>query len=508
MVYFRKWHAASRVRAVPRIALLAAVIATLTAGLVAAQIDVHRDVPCCQLGSTIVVWMGERPMMSFEQLAAYCGPILWFSPDEPLIQNMDRPEDLTMPMAFPFEEQSDRPVVYYRIRNIYQQDDSVAFYLDPEDLNASEFSLDHVSAIDIDFFFYYPSEEGLSSHDHDVESVEMKIAVFRQPDCEECRYGITIARVKGLAHGIPWYDNTLLTDQHTRYPVTILVEEGKHASCTDKNGDGYYTPGYDVNRRVNDAWGVRDVMRTGGLFSASYQAWLAKVRSPEDRVFPPLPGDSYIIDHYTEEGVYAPGYQKYELRPFPTVEAARQHDDPHIVHFLEKGYYEWPYTKSNVSMSKLVRWFSDETFAESLSLAARFDEDWGISAIFPLFILRNYNEPITGGWLVNRIYFQGPKWRNFGYNVLFTPSASRWMDSYFSAGLEVDDVTDAENVKSRKTFFVAEAGIKLRTNVNGTPFKFLRFLTDFWGLRVGLRYQDLSPVENVGWVMEIGAGAF
>ena len=73
------------------------------------------------------------------------------------------------------------------------------------------------------------------------------------------------------------------------YRLISLVEEGKHAIGTDKNGDGYFTPTYDVNVRVNDAWGVRDVMRTGQLFSGGFQSWFAKVRFEQHRVFPPLP---------------------------------------------------------------------------------------------------------------------------------------------------------------------------------------------------------------------------
>ena len=40
-------------------------------------------------------------------------------------------------------------------------------------------NLREVAGFDLDFFFYYPSEEGLNAHEHDVESVEMKVAVAR-----------------------------------------------------------------------------------------------------------------------------------------------------------------------------------------------------------------------------------------------------------------------------------------------------------------------------------------
>ena len=48
----------------------------------------------------------------------------------------------------------------------------------------------------------------------------------------------------GPAHGIAWYTNALNVDKNrdTLLPVSILWEEGKHASAPDRNGDGAYTP--------------------------------------------------------------------------------------------------------------------------------------------------------------------------------------------------------------------------------------------------------------------------
>ena len=61
---------------------------------------------------------------------------------------------------------------------------------------------------------------------------------------------VRVPRVEGLAHGVDWYTNTLRVERDTTFPLTILVEEGKHASVPDRNADGVYTPGYDVNVRV------------------------------------------------------------------------------------------------------------------------------------------------------------------------------------------------------------------------------------------------------------------
>jgi len=487
--------------------LVCAVIVLAIATTAAAQIDIQREEPCCEIDNPIVVWVGDDPIMTFGELAAYCGPILWFSPDEPLLENLERPGEINIPMAFPFEESTGRPVVYYRLRNIIYGRDDITDVPPLPRSNDTELNFDQVTAIDLDFFFYYPSEEGLGGHTHDVESVEMKIAIYRQPDCDECRYGMAIGLVNAKAHGIRWYDNTLDTDRYTRFPMHILVEEGKHASCTDKNGDGRYTPGYDVNNRVNDAWGIRDVMRTGALFTGGFQGWFAKNRVPEDRVFPPLPADSRARKRHEVDGVYAPGYQQYELRPFPELAVAEASGDPSIIRFVDKGHPDWPDAQEAQTMDELTKWVDSEDFVNSLSFALRYDGDLGISFVFPLLILKNVNEPITGGWLVNRIYFKDTKLRDFGWNVMYTSSASRWLDGYFSGGLEVDVYDTTEGEMSR-TGFVSETGIKLRGNISHSPISFLSFLSDFMGLRVGIRYRGFENFDEIGYIVEFGAGSF
>ncbi len=94
-------------------------------------------------------------------------------------------------------------------------------------------------------------------------------------------------------------------------------------------------------------------------------------------------------------------------------------------------------------------------------------------------IVKNVEAPLIGGWLVNRIYLQDKDWRDVGWNLLYTPSASRFLDPYFSLGverdkydLEVDGVTTVEE----RTDFVFETGVKLRGNVKYSPLKFLSVL--------------------------------
>lgn len=464
------------------------------------------SVPCCEYAPyEQVVWHGDDPRMSIAELAAYCAPILWFSPDEPLIQGTSG-VDIRMPTAFPFEEQPDAPVVYYRVREILHLPGSEresVYAHDPDDRGRATIDLSQVAGVDLTFFFYYPSEEGFGGHKHDVEATEMKIIVWQRERCETCPYTLVVGLVNCKAHGVLWYDNTLDVDRETRFPMTVLVEEGKHAGCPDKNGDGYYTPGYDVNRRVNDAWGVRDVIRGGGLFSGGFESWFAKVRSDEHRVFPPLPPDSPLRERFTENGIYAPEYAKYELRPFPHPDRAA--GDATLVPFIaDKGDPDWPEVDAANDLKHFGRWLTQESFVKSTSIAVRADGNVGISFVFPLFIVKNFSDPMAGGWIVNRIYLKDEKLRDFGYGLLYTTSASRWVDGYFSVGVEWDE-NDAGRTNA---FWFAESGIKFRANIKHSPLSFMSKLTDFWGLRIGLQAGGLLPVDRWRYVIELGAGAF
>ena len=468
------------------------------------KFDVSK-IPCCEYADyDAIVWSGTDSLMTIEQLAAHCGPILWFSPDEPLLAGTQG-RDIRIPSAFPFETAADAPVVYYRVRNILERPDhpGPAYVADTDDRGRSQIDLRKVAGVDLDYFYYYPSEEGFGGHQHDVESTEMKIVVWQRDGCDDCPISIVIAMVNCKAHGVLWYDNTLDVDEYTRFPMTVLVEEGKHAGCTDKNGDGYYTPGYDVNRRVNDAWGVRDIIRGGGLFAGSFQSWFAKVRRPEHRVFPPLPSDSSIRDRFTRNGEYAAGQVQYHLRPFPHPDLAA--DDPHLVPFIaDKGDPDWPAVSTATNLKNFGNWIDRESFVKSVSLSLRMDGRAGLSVVFPLFVFWHFSDPVAGGWIVNRMYFMDKKLRDFGWNMLYTTSASRWLDGYFSLGIEADE----DDLGDIERFWVAESGIKFRADIRHSPLSFLSKLTDFWGVRAGLQASGLLPVQRLTYVIEVGGGAF
>jgi hypothetical protein len=468
-----------------------------------------EDIPCCDSKLVqAIVWYGSDSLMTLENLAAYCGPVLWFSPDEPLLGDA-KGKDIRLPEPFPFEDDPEGPVVYYRVRNlVVAGDEETAYVPDPADRGKSVIDLSNVVGVDLDFFFYYHAEAGFGGHAHDVESVEFKVFIWRREKCVDCPYSLGVTRAVGKAHGVLWYDNTLSMDEFTKFPLHILVEEGKHASCTDKNADGYFTPGYDVNRRVNDAWGVRDVLRSGALFTGNYEAWMTKVRTPGYRVFPPLPPDSPLRELHSGNGRYAPNQAVYELRPLPSAEEAQ----PDLVPFIaDKGDPDWPDMEQATSLANLVEWSNAETFVKSVSLSLMADGDLGIAVVLPFFILKTLEDPVAGGYLCHRVYFKDKKLRDIGYMLHYTPSASRWVDGYVSAGWEWDqyDVqSDGRWSTSTRSDFVLETGIRFRANLRHSPFGFLSFLTDFWGIRAGLKNYGFFDIDRLTYVLEIGSGTW
>jgi hypothetical protein len=286
----------------------------------------------------------------------------------------------------------------------------------------------------------------------------------------------------------------------------LLVEEGKHALATDKNGDGVFTKGYDVNLRINDAWGVRDIIRTGMLFSGGFESWMAKTRRPEHRVIVPMPADSPLRDRL-DKLIAGEPLAVYELRPLPALAAAG--DDKALRHLLEgKSVEGWPATDVFDDAAQLRDWVAEGAARKSLSLAYRNDGRGGVSMVFPFFVVNHLLEPMTGGYLLHRIYLQGPELKDFGWMLLYTPSASRWMDTYLAAGAEAYRTWEDGIQTDKEWNFVSEIGFKFRVNVEKTPVKFLSALTPYWGLRTGIKNTGFFDIKKLSYVLEFGAGSF
>lgn len=463
-----------------------------------------------------VVWFGPERYLTLEKLAASMAPILWFSPDEPLLDEAEG-DAIRIPEALPFQDKPDGPVVYYQFDRVLVSSEHAESALQRSDDKAgSILDLEYTDAFDMHFYTYFRSEEGLAAHPHDLEQMQFKVVVLRTTDeyvkertdaqCDEVNYLVIVTRVSAKAHGIIWFWNVIETDRETRFPMHILVEEGKHGLCTDKNGDGYFTPGYDVSRHINDAWGIRDNIRSGQLVSGGYQSWMTKVRRPEHRVYPPLPEDSPGRVRLARRGYYREPYVEYELRPLPPKKDAEY--DPALLHFMEgKAIEGWPVVKTSNVADDVIDWVEEGSVVKSLAISAYTDGEWGLSFVFPFFIVKNLETSVSGGFLMWRLYLKDHGLRDFGAMVLYTPSASRWFDTYFAVGYERDKKDVMGEVQTFDDF-ILESGVKFRVQVGLSPFKFLTAITDFWGFRAGIKNYGFTDIERLTYIFELGAGAF
>ncbi len=468
-----------------------------------------------------IIWKSKESVISFKDLAHYAAPMLWFSPDE--IKLFDEAGNKQIPELFPFEKDDPRePVVYYKIRHVYGID-PVSAMLNSENNNKDFRLLDlkYVRAIDLDFYYYFEDETGPTGHQHDIESIALQLRIIDAVECPDFRFVIKVNRVTGRAHGLHWYNNVLKVDAQTAFPLSIIVEEGKHASCTDKNADGIYTPTYDVTEKVNDAWGVRDIITSGRLVSGGWQAWMAKRREPNSIVFPPLPKDSPWYKKFAAR--FGTNHQGsvYQLRPYPNYREMKELGkiEPGLDRFMkDKTPHLWPKFNRVSGSGRITQWIKEENSYRSLSLAYRWDDAQRLSFAFPLLLFKNVEAPKTGGWIYNKLYIgdfdvdpQTPVEfdKLLGHQITYSSSASRWVDMYLGAGYEIYDADLTMRGTQYETFLVSEVGVKFRLNIQRTPLKFLRhFGTDFWGLKAGWKNVGFSPFINSGFVIELGAGVF
>jgi hypothetical protein len=350
------------------------------------------------------------------------------------------------------------------------------------------------------YFFYYDEDWGLGRHKHDLEVVN--ILVYLEREGSSC-YRLRVSRIEGLAHGLDWYSNILRVKSDTVFPITILVEEGKHASCPDRNADGIYTPGYDVNLRVNDAWGIRDVLGSSVLLGSGYNASMSKPRDRRFRVFPPEGALAMcaVTQRRIANGVEE-SLGRYELRP--AVEVPRcsiSGPEPERLLAMMRTHQFGESSTTRQYDSDLEKEISNpENFARWVSAVnARLQsKEVGVIVQGPGYDAREF-------WAVPRVFVSRNSWF---VDTLITPSASRWADWYAAAGFE--DVrrsrTDIGQNGSLRGF-ASEIGMKFRIAAPG-KYRWGLLGYRFGGLRIGVRANGISRLQQPRLIIELGAGAF
>jgi len=428
------------------------------------------------------------------------------------------------------------------------------------------------------YLFYYPNELGTHSHPHDLESVELRI-VFERADARgdpraanpPCRQ-IRVATLYGAAHGLGLYTNVLDLDVVMRdrldetaqvfeatsrrtpvaleaggapaqpgpvgvgvgrlsrsdpfWPLIVLVEEGKHASGPDRNGDGVFTPNYDVNRFAADAWGVRDTMRSSHL-SPVFRSDTFKKRVPEIVV-----DDRGTLQYAQTQDAFAAQafsrYVRYEYRLRRPTEDQEICGDPWRAtrerHASMKQYATD--LKRQTAQGHPDRLLAGKAFCddvdiqgrvnavdvlgglgfggayngfthwwERISGSGRFDGGVGWAATVPFGL----QVPGLGGWMIGRL--SGP-WPGAtarkSVDIAYMPSASRFADWYVAGGLDYGRFEPESADVETGNRFAVETGVKFRFPIPewGT----------FFGGRIGIRANGKSPLERQRLVFEVGAG--
>lgn len=455
--------------------------------------------------NTAVFWTGEKSEMTFQKLAALCAPVFWYSSDEMELHNKQE-KAIDIPKHYEFEKGID-PIVYYQM--VF--DEPFPF---PEDevkdkytnRNTFQINLKKCGKFRIDYIHYYKNETGPGKHKHDNEMVMLFLHVKTETITVsenaqkfiKIQYKIILDKIIAKAHALAWYDNIIIAEKFVnkiKLPLHILVEEGKHASCIDINADGKYTPGYDVNVRINDAWGVRDNISTGNLSSPVYHEWMTKQRDDRFKVIPDLPDDSPYLNNINKNVNTV-----YTLRPMPKSYNAYKY--PALQKDME-DYVEndWPFVTQK----------SESNFFKNFYASFRQDSH------FPGFsILNAFGDelPYLGGWICFKQDIQLKSFENF-FNTnsatytpsfLYTPSASRFFDQYFAVGWKMNYLG---NFKFKPEDVVFEYGFKIRLNTKfmPQPIKFLSNFHDLWGIRIGIKNTSIH-LNNFNFVFEFGAGEF
>jgi hypothetical protein len=119
--------------------------------------------------------------------------------------------------------------------------------------------------------------------------------------------------------------------------------------------------------------------------------------------------------------------------------------------------------------------------------------------------------------LDSKMFWVAPKvnWMRHhrGFELLFTPSASRWADWYCTVGTdhfkELTKEVDGEEIVRREDSweFATEAGYRFRFRVP-QKLKPATFWYDFGGVRFGLRSNGFDSLDKFRLTAEIGAGVW
>ena len=488
--------------------------APIVAGLAAlgfAQPTAAADCSCTGPGGegweNGLVYHGDRAL-SLDEIVHVIAPVLWYSEDEPLIAQGDIP----LPHAHPCDpggppKNTELGVVYWQPKRIQLRSGdhvTIPAHEDPDFWSK-------VEKFAVRFYFYYNRDMGAGQHQHDLEPTDFHVRLAEADGC----YKLILERVVAMAHGTDWYSNELVVQPDTRYPFHLFVEEGKHASCPDRNADGVYTPGYDVNRRVQDAWGVRDVFGSGYIISSGFQASMTKQRSLPFRVFPPET-DLLCVDDTNsslrEKQAEMWGLEisnlmlnRYELRPSQEISICEVDHADFLLYMQTSHKFGEPNPPQQFQFELIGDFKQPLTATGSFLSGISFRWDRGPGLAFNL-----RGADLQQVYLVPRINytFEG----DLSFEGMIIGSAAKFWDSYVSAGAAYERIRHRtqdglETGTGHEWNFVVESGMKFRLRISGKK-RILALGYEFAGVRLGVRGSGFNDINQIRMIFEIGAGVW
>lgn len=427
------------------------------------------------------VWQGKTGF-GLAEVASLAAPILWFSSGEPLLA----PGERAIPEAHPCDASASGPVIYYQVVRIALRGrDKVG--LPPQN---DPFFVDRVKSFTLRYHLYFRGHFGNVTEVHDLEAIDMDIAIDALPDGGR---RVRVTRVAGLMRGTEWNANELQVEASTKLPITVLIEEGTHAGGPDRNADGLFTPRHDINRRVRDAQGVRDV-DAGTRLAGGFDATMFKQRQRGFRLLPPAVPRFGADGTPLETTVSAAGeLGRYELRAATNVPACAT--PPPEGRRLRTLMRDQRFNPDDEPDQYTRKWVHDLLAPLSgtnpliTNISFRRDRTVGGAVTFR-------GVDIGQGYLLPRFTFTRDA--DLGFEALFTPTATRFLNWYVSAGIG----NDLDEWK-----FVAEGGLKVNVRVTG----FLKTATlnsEFAGFRFGIRTGGFDKLSPIRFIVEIGVGGW
>jgi hypothetical protein len=197
------------------ITLVASLAALLPAPAAAQNPNRTRPADACDFSQVPgVIWWGTERFMSMERLAGYAAPILWYSPDEPSLEEASGAAIRIPEVMEGGGPAADRPVMYFQVEKLLTRGagGDVVDRTPPGGPAAAVFDVSRTAALTLSFYAYFKWEEGLGAHPHDIEPVEFKLVVlpmaskvlqgYTSGTCGQPGWVILASRTSAKAHGL------------------------------------------------------------------------------------------------------------------------------------------------------------------------------------------------------------------------------------------------------------------------------------------------------------------